>query len=360
MEQIKKKMISVPQLIVLMIINRLVISITFGSLSIGGNNIWDCIISSLIVFFLIFLFVSPMYLLFNQNNRLDISDLSKKIFGNFGHLITIIYSIYFMLICAYTLSSFKIFIENVMDPPISFFVLSTSLIIFSCYAASKGIEAIARSASLILFFTSIFLIFIGVSLFKIIDFTNFKPFFFDGYQSVTNGTLFMISRMSCIPAMGMLIPMSNGNIKKGIIVWNLSILFLMSSLIFLVTGVLGELSEIKLFPIYTSTSVAKVSKFENLDALFLGLWTSGIFIKLSMFINLSSECLRKVFGKNNNKIVIFLLGIFLIFTNMFAKITNLSSGIFDVKFLFTFTILVSFIIPLVLLICKKIVKREIS
>ena len=96
------------------------------------------------------------------------------------------------------------------------------------------------------------------------------------------------------------------------------------------------------------------------DALFLGLWTSGIFIKLSMFINLSSECLRKVFGKNNNKIVIFLLGIFLIFTNMFAKITNLSSGIFDIKFLFTFTILVSFIIPLVLLICKKIVKREIS
>ena len=358
MEELKK-FISVPQLIVLLITNRLVISITFGSLSIGGHNIWDCIISSVIVFFLTFIFVMPMYLLF-KNNKLDISDLSKILFGNIGHIITIIYAIYFMLICAYTLSSFKIFIENVMNPPISFLVLSTSLIIFSCYAASKGIEAISRSASLILFFTFLLLIFIGISLFKIIDFTNFKPFFFDGYDSLTQGILFMISRMSCIPAMGMLIPMSNGNLKKGIVVWNLVILFLMSSLIFLVTGVLGDLSQNKLFPIYTSTSVAKISKFENLDALFLGLWTSGIFIKLSMFINLSSECIRKVFGKNSKKIVIFFLGLFLIFTNMFAKITNLSSGIFNVKFLFIFTSSVSFIIPLILLMYKKLIKRELS
>ncbi len=352
------KLISVPQLIVLMIMNRLVISITFGSSLINGNDIWDCVISSFVVFFLTFLFVVPVYFLFSKSKGLDISDISEILFGRFGHIITLIYALYFMLVCSYTLSSFKIFIENVINPPISFLVLSTSIIIFSCYASSKGIEAISRSASVILFFMFFLLILMGISLFKIVDFTNFKPFFTEGYDSLNNGILFMISRMSCIPAMSMLIPLSNGNIKRGLIFWNVIVLFLMSSIIFLVTGVLGDLSRIKLFPIYTSTSVSKISKFENLDALFLGLWTSGIFIKLSMFLNLSSECLRKVFGKNNNKIVIFFLGISLIFTNMFVKITNLSSGIFDTRFLFFLTLLTSFVIPLILLISKKVLKEK--
>ena len=352
------KSISISQLVVLLIINRLVISITFGSSAIGENDIWDCILSSVAVFFLTFILILPNYFLFSNNQTLDIADLSEILFGRIGNIITLIYAIYFILICAYTLASFKIFIENVMNPPISFFVLSSTMIIFACYASSKGIEAISRSGSIILFFTTFLLILMGISLFKVMDFTNFKPFFLEGYDSFNNGILFMVSRMSCIPAMTMLIPMSKGNLKQGIIFWNVAVLFLISSIIFFVTGVLGELSQIKLFPIYTSTSVAKISKFENLDALFLGLWTCAIFIKLSMFLNLSSECLRKVFGKNNNKMFIFLLGATLLFTNTFAKITNLSSGIFDTRSLFILTVSMSFVIPFILLISKKVLNKE--
>lgn len=353
-----QKIISIPQLIVLLIINRIVISMTFGSISISGNNIWDCIVSSLIVFFLTFILIIPITLLCNNNEKMDIVDYNEKILGPFGKIVSILYSFYFILVCANTIVNFKIFIESVINPPISFLVLSTSIIIFACYASSKGIESIARSSSIILFFISFLLIFIEFSLFKVTDFTNFKPFFYDGYNSLSDGIIFLLSRMSCIPAMGMLIPMSSGNIKKGIIFWNFVVFFLTSSFIFLVTGVLGDLSVAKLFPIYTATSVAKISRFENLDSLYLGLWTAGIFLKISLFLNLSSECLRKSFGRKNNKIIIFLLGIILLFTNLFAKISNFSKGIFNTKFLLVLTMLTSFFIPLILMILKKSIRKE--
>ena len=354
----KRKIISVPQLIVLLIINRIVISMTFGSSSIKGCDIWDCIVSSIVVFVATFLLVAPMVVLCNNNDGMDISDINEKLFGKFGKVLSFIYVFYFMLVCANSLSSLKIFIESVINPPISFVVLSASVVIFACYAASKGIESIARSSSVILFFITFLLIFIGISLFKISDFTNFKPFFYDGYDSMNNGIVFMLSRMSCIPAMGFLIPMVSGDVKKGILAWNFLVFLLMSASIFLVVGVLGDLANVKLFPIYTATSVAKISKFENLDALYLGLWTSAIFLKLSIFLNLSSECLRKIFGKSNNKIIIFALGLILSFTIIFAKISNIFSGILNTNFLIIITILTSFIIPLILIILKYIFSKE--
>ena len=69
-----QKIISVPQLITLFMINRLVISMTFGSSSINNHNIWDCIISSLLIFFITFILIIPMIILF-QN---ILSILSKK------------------------------------------------------------------------------------------------------------------------------------------------------------------------------------------------------------------------------------------------------------------------------------------
>ena len=352
-----KKIISLPQFIVLLMVNRLVISMTFGPSSINGNDIWDCIISSAVVFLLTFLMVIPVSILCKNSDGSDILDINEYTLGKFGKIISIIYSFYFILVCTYTLFTFKIFIENVINPPISFPVLSTTMIIFACYASSKGIESISRCSSIILFFIVFLLALIGFSLFKVTDFTNFKPFFYSGYESLTDGIIFMISRMSCIPAMGLLIPMTNGNIKKGIIFWNILVFSLMSVSIFLVVGVLGDLSSVKLFPIYTATSVSKISKFENLDSLYLGLWTSGIFLKLSMFLNLSSECLRKSFGNKSNKIIIFLLGIILFLTNTFSKISNSFKGIFNVKFIFFFTILTAFVIPLMLLILKKRSKK---
>jgi hypothetical protein len=241
-----------------------------------------------------------------------------------------------------------------MNPPVSFLLLSTAMIFFACYGASKGLEGLARASAIVLFFISVALAFLGFSLFKIVDFTNFKPFFYaNGQKTMMSGITFLISRSSCIPAVAMLLPKTRGNLKSGILAWNASFYGLMAASIFLTVGTLGDFAATRFFPVYSMTSIAKIGSLENLDALYLGLWTSAIFMKISLFMNLSSECIRKTFGRKSNKIIIFCIGAALIFTNKFVKISNVSSGIFETNFLLMFTLLTAIVIPILLIIVKR-------
>lgn len=342
------------QLVCMLLISRIVVCMTFGSRLINGNDIWDCIISCLVSFLITFLMVVPVCVLCKTGSQCDISDISEQLLGGTGKIVTLIYAIYFILVCAHTLAVFKIFIENVMNPPVSFLLLSTAMIFFSCYGAAKGLEGLARTSAIILFFILCALAFLGFSSFKAVDFTNFKPFFYNnGTKTVVDGINFLISRSSCIPAAAMLLSKARGNLKSGILVWNTSFYALMASSIFLVVGTLGDFSPTRFFPVYSMTSIAKIGSLENLDALYLGLWTAGIFMKISLFMNLSSECIRKTFGRKNKKIIIFLVGAALIFTNKFIKISNVSSGIFSTNFLLMFTIFTAIIIPILLIIVKR-------
>jgi spore germination protein (amino acid permease) len=333
------------------------VCVTFGSRLIGGNSIWDCIISCIVAFLLTFLLVIPVCNLCKTGTQDDIFDISYNLLGFVGRLIALIYAAYFIFVCAHTLAVFKSFIENVMNPPVSFLLLSTSMIFFACYGAAKGIEGLARASAIILFFIIVAFLVLGISLFKIIDFTELKPFFYENQNHTTiQGILFLISRSSCIPAMAVLLPKSKGNIVKGVFTWNVVFYVLMAGMIFFVTGTLGEFATTRFFPAYNAASIAKIGNLENLDALYLGLWAASIFVKISLFMNLSSECIRKTFGRKNNKIIIICLGVFLVFTNKFIKISNVASGIFSTNVLLIFTIITAFVIPILLLIIKKFKK----
>jgi spore germination protein (amino acid permease) len=338
----------------MLLISRVVVCVTFGSRLIGGEDIWDCIISCGITFLLTFLLVIPICFLCKSGTQNDVSDISNSLLGFFGKFVTLIYAVYYALVCAHTLAVFKSFIENVMNPPVSFLLLSTSMIFFACYGAAKGIEGLSRASAIILFFVTTALLVLGVSLFRVIDTTEFKPFFYKNNKALIQGILFFISRSSCIPALAMLLPKAKGNLVKGIVMWNTAFYILMAGTIFFIIGTLGNFASTRFFPAYNTASVAKIGKLENLDVLFLGLWTSSIFIKISLFINLSSECIRKTFGGKHNKIIIICLGALLVFTNKFVKISNLTTGIFNTNVLLIFTVLTAFIIPIILLIIKKI------
>jgi spore germination protein KB len=353
----KKYVISIKQLISMLLVSQIVVCVTFGSRLVGGGDIWDCVISCIIAFFITFLLAIPVYCLCKTETQSDISDISDLIFKGAGKIITIIYAAYFILVCAHTLAIFKSFIENVMNPPVSFLLLSAGMILFACYGASKGIEGLARASAVVLFFITVALFVLGTSLFKAVDFTNLKPFFYSNrFETTVKGLMFFISRSSFIPAMALLLSKARGNAKEGIFYWNFAFYALMVSSIFLVTGTLGDFAATRLFPVYSMASIAKIGSLENLDALYLGLWTSAVFMKISLFMNLSAECIRKTFGRKHKKTIIIGIGLLLVFTNKFIKISNVSSGIFSTGVLLIFTFLTAVIIPVLLIILKQFKK----
>lgn len=356
----KRLIISVPQMFSMLFISRLVVETTYSAIMSQGNNILDHILSAGTAFFIVFLLILPIYFLFNMDNSMDVLDNSYELLGKTGNLVSGLYALYFLFTCVHTVALFKIFLSNVINPPVSTEVLLTTMVIAASYGAYKGVEGLARTSGVILFFMIISMIFIGISLFDQIDCLNFPPFLYQGTQSFEGGLMYMISRSSCIPAMSILFPMAKGNLKKGIFIWNLGIYALISVVILLMVGSMGDFLQTQLFPVYTAGSIAKIGSLEHLDALYLGIWTMGIFIKLSLFFMLSGECVKKFAGEKLGRFFVLVFGFIMIFFGIFLNKNAISSGIFSSPFLLGSMLLVGVVVPLALIILKKLKTEKLN
>lgn len=349
----KRLVISVSQMFAMLFISRLVVETTYSGTMSKGSYLWDHILSSGISFLLIFLLVAPVYYLFNMNKSMDILDNSYELIGKSAHIVSSIYAVYFLFTCVHTLALFKVFLSNVINPPISTEVLLTTMVIAACYGAYKGVEGLARTSGIILVFMALAIIFMGISLCNNIEKINFNPFLYEGNESLLGGIMFMISRSSCIPAMALLFPMAKGDVRKGIFAWNAGIYALVATVVFLMVGSMGDFLKTQLFPVYAAASIAKIGTLEHLDALYLGIWTMGIFIKLSLFLMLSGECAKKVVGEKVGRLFVLAFGAAVMLLGIFLNKNAVSSGFFSSPSLLSAMLVTGILIPIACIILKK-------
>ena len=354
----KRPSISVGQIFSMLFISRMVVSMTYGTLLIGDSDIWDHLISAPISFLLTFLLVYPVYRLFLMDKKMNVMDNAYSLMGKWGMYIILIYVIYYLVISVHTLSVFNNFISNAVNPPISLSLLSIVLLISCCYAAYKGLESLARTSSFILCATIISIFFLTISLLSSIEKINFTPFMYNGKESVKEGIFYMISQSYCIPAMAMLLPMGRGTKWKGILIWNSCIYVVFSLIIILIIGSMGDFTYTQLFPVYTAAGTGKFGSFRHLDAMYLGVWILGIFLKLSLFIVLASEGIKKILGERASKYSVIMFGILLMLPTFFPNLFSVLKSSTATTFLFYFVILTSVILPIILIILKKLGIRK--
>lgn len=354
MQTNKKAYITVAQLFSMLFISRLVVSITYSGDVVNNTNIWDYIISSVISFVITFILIIPIYRLFSEERSMNVAENSYIMLGRGGSIvISIIYALYYILISTYTLTVFINFVSNVINPPIPAILLSFTLVLASCYGASKGIEGLARASSLILFGIVISGIFIVISLLGSLEKENYTPLLYNGLNSMWSGVMYMISHMSSISAMAMLVDRSKGSLKRGIVMWNTSIYLMIALIIILMVGSLGDFLQTQLFPLYTAVSVAKIGTLRNIDALYLGIWTMGIFVKISMFIMITMDCTTEfVKSKSRGRYSLLIGGAVFILSVCFSK-TEIYNIIFSNWCLLLLMLLTSVIIPSLLLYVRK-------
>ena len=349
----KRPCISVGQMFAMLFVSRMVVTMTYGTLLIGDSDIWDHLISAIISLALTFLFVLPIYALYSLDEKMNVFDNSRDLMGKFGYAFILIYVLYFLIITLHTLSIFESFVSNAVNPPISIPLLSIFLLFSACYGAYKGLEAIARTATFIIVATVISLIFLVASLFSSIETINFKPLMYEGYDSVMEGTLYMVSQSSCLAAMGILLPTAKGNKKSGLILWNLGVYGSFAVMIAMVIGTMGDFASTQLFPVYTAASIGKFGSLQHLDSLYLGIWMAGIFLKTSLFLLLASEGIQKIWGENiRKKFILILSGLFAVSMIFIGNFSFLKSKAIT-EFLFFFLILNVVVIPVTLILLKK-------
>jgi len=348
---IKKTVITAPQLFNMLFISRSLVNLTYNPvIYISGENIFDYIISSLISFLLNFILILPVYFLYKLDKNSDIIEKFTFIFKKTGIIFAFIYIIYFLLVNCYSLSSFNIFMTNAMNPDISAWLVSISVVLAACYGANKGIEGLARTCGVVLVMIIISLVFLICALLPEVDEINYTNFFQDGFLQSSKGILMNISQNFCIPALGILLPMAKGNIKKNIFFWNFYIHVIWINVIFLLVGSLGDYLKTQIFPVYTAVSISKIGALKRLDAIYLGLWTMALFCKISLFLFLISQIFNKLFGEKAKKISLYSSACFII---IFSSIFFENNFLYNLNFLFIFNILTAFILPGILLLIFK-------
>lgn len=356
----KKSVITVPQLFGMLFISRMIVNITYNPYMASQGDVVDHLLSAGIAYLLTFALVIPVYLLYKRRPGMNLADNAYYLLGGKTAIaVVMLYVLYFLLVSCYTLSLFDSFVTNVMSPKVPLLVLSIAIMITACYGAWKGIEALARSSGIILIGVCIALIFLICALLPMIEPENYPPFLYDGPQYMTNGVFLMIARTSCIPVLAMLLPLVKGNVKKGIFVWNTATYLVIAAMIFTMIGCLGDYLKTQVFPIYAATSVAEIGMFKRLDALFLGIWTTGLFVKMALFLYLISLCFTRMWGKKAGKISILAGGAVIVAVSvLLVESRDLSRFIYDWRFLLPCTLLVSVVIPLVLLAVDSVKKRR--
>lgn len=355
----RDSVITVPQLFGMLFISRMVVNITYNPYMSSNGDLTDHLLSAVLSYFLTFLLLIPVYLLYRRRKDMTLADYSYFLFGNYAVGIIFIYAAYYLLVSCCTLSLFNTFVSNVMDPKVPVWALSVAVMITACYGAWKGIEALTRASGIILVIICISMIFLVCALLPEIEMTNFTPLLYDGPKNTVTGVCFMISRSSCISVLAMLLPFVKGSVKKGIVVWNTSIYLVIFLMLFIIIGSLGDFLKTQVFPIYAAASIAEIGMFKRLDALFLGIWTTGLFAKMALFLYLISLCVQRIWGAIAARWSIAVSGaIVVIGSVLLSESRALAQVVYDWRILLPITLLVILVIPVFLLITDWVKNRK--
>lgn len=347
----RRNIITTPQLFSILFLSRLIVGFTYNLECAQSTGMWDQVISAGVALVISLLICIPVYIIYVKNPNMDVTDRCLELFGKFGIIFMIIYGVYYIFVSCYTLSLFNKFVSNVMNPNISTALLSLAVVIVTAYAACKGIEGLARTCSIILFIIMAAVIFIVFTLISQVDVMNYSPLLLDGVSDALNGVIYMVSRDFYIPLMIMLLPFVNGNVKRTIIGINCTIFIFIIFVITLVVGVLGDYLKTQVFPLYAAASVAEIGVFRRLDAFYLGIFTTGLFIEIAVFLFAFSLIVTKIFSKYVGRVsVIVGATLILILSLLIPNFKILVYCFYDMYVVFSFTIVVAFIIPCIVLL----------
>lgn len=283
--------ISAFQFYSILLLSRILITLTYTPKYTEGITVSDKIFQTLFRFAFGIIITLPVFLL-NKKNENELQNKN----GTFPKIKAMIFSAVFFYFSVTTVTRLDLFAGTVMFPETDVKFLILLVIVLCAYAVSLGIEPIARSAVMFVIPVILSLAFVFFSLVKQVDFLNLTPLFYNGVFPVVKTSLNAVGRTVEYAVIAASLPFVKGNSKKGFFIW-ITVQTAITAIIFFFEGtVLGEFSNMQLFPVYTIASMAQFSFFRGLGAIITGVWILCAFLKISLLIFLQSKLISEAFG----------------------------------------------------------------
>lgn len=291
--------ISSGQLTCLLLVSSATVFLTMNSALLGGRDLTDNLFSCLFAMLTGFLLLLPVFLLRRQYPKSDLLMQAQRAGSGLRIIFAVFYFLYVLLIDIQYLSNFQYVLGSTFSTGVPSWIFTVMLVLVALYAAYKGLEAIGRTAALILLLILPGICFLGVLLIPEIDLQNLTPPFLHGFGQAFTGTLYFLSGSYGIVTYALLFPAVSGKSGQFLLLWNGATWLIVALIVFLINGVLGIYASFQLFPLYSAATMAKLGTFQRMDTIFIGLWVVGIFLKLSLGIHLLSRCGEALFGRRS-------------------------------------------------------------
>lgn len=281
-----------------------------------------------------------------------------------GTGIGLLLTYYYLVTTLIVLREFVNFLsENVLTktPAYILMVISVGVVM---YAVSQGIEVIAR-INLIIVFASLFVFLVTtILLTKEVHLENLLPVGEHPLSSIGQGGLLPLSWLSEAAVLLLVAPFLKdpGATRKvglsGVIGAGIELgLFVVAAVAIFGPKLVSHLS----FPTFNMIGIIQIGRFlERVDILFISIWVSMVYVKLSIFMFGAFHCFVQTFRIRSEKPFLFALGLLAILSSLYAwpKTTYLHD--FNTYALAPFLLTFNVMLPLViwLFLCFTDPKRS--
>ena len=262
----------------------------------------NAFISIIIGFILGFIPISIFLKLMDKYKSKNILELNKKLFGkNIGKFLNIVFALFIIFFTSITMWNLTDFLYTQFLNQTPTYIIGLSFIIPIIYINIKGINSIGKT-SLILFYINILtLIFIIISLFFQIDYSNFLPIH-NNISGILNGSYNFIT-YNVLPIFLITIIPKNKLRDENNLSKHIKIMYILSSLeIFITTcliiGIFGiNLSKTFAYPEYHILKrISIFSMLERIEAILSLTWVCGFFITISIGVYFIVETIKDTFN----------------------------------------------------------------
>lgn len=351
---ITKGKISAFQFYVMLFLSRALTTVTYISSYTKDVRLSDMLVQPIFRITFGIIIMIPIYLLYKKYSNKNLLDIAHERSPKLSKIISVFYVIAFFYFTVVTIARLDVFTGTVVFPETNVNFMLIFVIIFCCYGAYLGFEAIGRSSVLSAVLVIPAILFILCALTEKVDLLNLSPVFYNGVTPVIKTAIDSVGQTVEYAIIAVALPKVSGKITKGFFMWLFSQTLLMAILFFFAGAVMGNFAGTQLFPFHTLASLAEFAIFDRLDAIFTSVWIMCAFIKASLLIFLQMEILHKVFPKVQKVNYLITVGVLSIIANLIIAGEIERFSVIDnsvIKIIVTG--ITAFLIPLIMLIIAR-------
>lgn len=300
------------QLILLLVLSRISITLTFFVALEEPPNSQDVWLVAFPYFPIALLGSAPIYLLWKRFSNQTIIEYSQVVAGFAGKFIGMLYLWYFLTITSISIMQFTLFFTSTIMPetPNLFFVMT--IILLSAFIVRMGLEVISRFAELVGPVVMIGILVTSLLLAKDFNLNNLKPFLENRIFPVVHGGFITVMRTAEIVALTMLLPYINQKQKaKSLLLWTFSVIAIYLLVVLLpVILVIGfEHAKEHFFLYFETVRLIDVGDLiERAEPVVIFAWTFTMFVRIPLFYYLTVLSLSQLLKLQDYKPLILPVG----------------------------------------------------